>query len=298
LNDSGIQAAYTINQDLVRLSASHPLNVEWLPVPGDIDPHDHDYYEVSFVRRGKARHLTAEGVQTLSPGSVVIVPPGGVHGFAGASGMEVINLYYLAEWIAAGWREQWAERGLVPLFLAQALFRRPRPPKPAVLQLTARDAAVIEAELEDIREELARAQPSQLLLKAALLKVLVRLSRAATAERDEFPEMVWSVIEEIETAVDNARMFDLHALLRRWPVTPDHGSRRFRQVAGLSPQEYYQRRRIQRACALLLDPANSATRVALELGFADAAHFSRLFRRHMGLGPRDYRKKYAVAVRT
>ena len=69
----------------------------------------------------------------------------------------------------------------------------------------------------------------------------------------------------------------------------------FRRATGLSPQDYFQRRRIQRACALLLDAANAATRVAAELGFADAAHFSRLFRRHMGMGPRDYRRKYAVA---
>jgi AraC-like DNA-binding protein/mannose-6-phosphate isomerase-like protein (cupin superfamily) len=294
LDDSVIKATYTINQDVVRLSASHPLNVEQLTVPVEIAPHDHDYYEVSFVRRGRARHQTKDGFQTLSPGSVVVVPPGGVHAFARNKNLEVINLYYLAEWIASGWREQWGERGLVPLFLAQVLFRRPRPPRPHVLQLSVRDAATIEAELVEISEELKRERPSQLLLKAALLKVLVRLSRVSAEGNDEFPQRVWSVVEEIELCVDNGRMFDLHALLRQWPVTPDHGSRVFRSATGLSPQEYYQRRRIQRACALLLDPANSATRVALELGFADAAHFSRLFRRHMGFGPRDYRRKYAV----
>lgn len=291
-----MKATYTINHDVVRLSASHPLNVEWMAVPGDIAGHDHDYYEVSFVRRGRARHQTKDGYLPLAPGSVVIVPPGGVHAFDRIKGMEVINLYYLAEWIAAGWREQWAERGLVPLFLAQALFRKPLPPRPAVLQLDVREAAKIESELEEIRDELVRERPSQLMLKAALLKVLVRLSRASVEGREEFPEMVWSVVEEIEACVDNGRMFDLHSLLRRWPVTPDHGSRMFRRATGLSPQEYYQRRRIQRACALLLDPANSATRVAFELGFADAAHFSRLFRRHMGLGPREYRRKYEVAT--
>ncbi|MCB1103989.1 MAG: helix-turn-helix domain-containing protein [Opitutaceae bacterium] len=295
LNDSGIKATFTINQDVVRLSASHPMNVEWLAVGGAIAPHDHDYYEISFVRRGRARHQTEGGRQTLGPGSVVIVPPRGVHAFAQTQGMEVINLYYLAEWIAAGWRGQWAERGLVPLFLAQVLFRQETSARPSVLQLSAREAAAIESELEEIRDELKRENPSQLLLKASLLKVLVRLSRASDTSHEEFPEMVWSVVEEIELCVDNGRMFDLHALMRRWPITPDHGSRMFRRATGLSPQDYFQRRRIQRACALLLDAANAATRVAAELGFADAAHFSRLFRRHMGMGPRDYRRKYAVA---
>ena len=133
-------------------------------------------------------------------------------------------------------------------------------------------------------------------MKAALLKVLVRLSRASLDGGDELPEMVWAAVQEIEFCVDNGRIFDLHALLRRWPVTPDHGSRLFRRATGLSPEEYFQRRRIQRACALLLDPATPATKVALELGFSDAAHFSRQFRQHMGFSPRDYRRKYAVAT--
>ncbi|MCC6416388.1 MAG: helix-turn-helix domain-containing protein [Opitutaceae bacterium] len=296
MNDSSIKAVYTINHSFVHLSATHPLNVEWLTVPGDIPPHDHDYYEVSFVRKGRARHLTESGMDILAPGSVVVVPPRGVHAFTRIQGMEVINLYYLSEWIAAGWREQWAERGLVPLFLAQAIFEQRSSPRPTVLQLAARETAVIETELEEIRDELKRSQPSPLLLKASLLKVLVRLSRANESPQDVFPEWVWSVIADIEHRVDNGRQFDLHALLRRWSFTPDHGSRLFRQFTGLSPQAYYQRRRIQRAGALLLDATNSATRVAAELGFADAAHFSRLFTRHMGLGPRDYRRKYVVST--
>lgn len=280
----------------MRLSATRPLNVEWLVVPGAIAPHDHDYYELSFVRKGSAHHQTDSGQQILAAGSVIIVPPGGVHAFSRIHGMEVINLYYLSEWIAAGWREQWSERGLVPLFLAQALFGRQANPRPTVLQLGVRVAAAIESELEEIRDELNQDRPSPLLLKAALLKVLVRLSRASDATHDEFPELIWSVIENIEQNVDNGRQFDLHALLSRWPITPDHGSRMFRRATGMAPQEYYQRRRIQRACALLLDASNSATRVAVELGFADAAHFSRLFKRHMGMGPREYRRKYAVTA--
>lgn len=280
---------------MVRLSASHPVNVERVPVSREIAPHDHDYYEISLVRQGRAQHRTPGGTQQLMAGSVVVVPPGGVHAFSQAQGMEVTNLYYLAEWIASGWREQWSERGLVPLFLAEVLFRRSGTPQPVVLQLTPREAAAIGGELDEIAEELARIQPSALLLKSALLKVLVRLSRASDQGESEFPEMVWTVLQDIEQCLENGRPFDLHALLRRWPFTPDHGSRKFRRVTGLAPQEYYQRRRIQRACALLLDPTQTATGIAMELGFADAAHFSRHFRRHMGISPRDYRRKYAVA---
>lgn len=289
-----MKATFTISQATVRLSATHPLNVERVAVVNDIAAHDHDYYEISVVVRGRARNHTAEGVQELEPGSVIVIPPGGVHAISQPRQFEAVNLYYLVEWVANGWREHWDERGLVPLFLAQVLFRRPQASRPKVFKLSEKEAAMVVGELVEILGELERPRPSHLFVKAGLLKVLVRLSRAAEPDETDFPEAVWMVVQAIENCVENGRMFDLHALLRAWPVSPDHGSRLFRRVTGLSPQEYYQRRRVQRACALLLDAERSVTAVAMELGFADAAHFSRLFKKYASVTPRAYRLKYEV----
>lgn len=291
-----MKATFTISQATVQLSATHPLNVERVGVPWDIPAHDHDYYEISIVTSGRACNHTVEGVQELEPGSVIVIPPGGVHAISQAREFQAINLYYLAEWVANGWREHWDERGLVPLFLAQVLFRRPVASRPSVFNLGKKEATAVTEELADIQDELNRGKPSLLFIKAALLKVLVRLSRAAEQGGTDFPAEVWTVVQTIETCVENGRMFDLHALLRAWPVSPDHGSRLFRRETGLSPQEYYQRRRVQRACAMLLDAQRSVTELAMELGFSDAAHFSRLFKKYSGLTPRDYRRKYGVGV--
>jgi len=296
LNVSGIKAVFTINQGFVRLSAARPLNVERAIVDRDIPPHDHDYYELSVVVRGRCRHHTADGVQELAPGSVIVIAPGGVHAFSRPRDVEFVNLYYLAEWLATGWREYWTERGLVPLFLAQVLFRREGPPRPAVFRLNARDAASAKAELAEIQHELNAARPSPLYIKAAFLKLLVLFSRACGTAPDEFPAPVWAVMHGIEACIENGQPFDQAAQLRAWPVSADHGSRLFRRATGLAPLEYYQRRRIHHACVRLLDREHTITRIALELGFADAAHFSRLFRKYAGLTPREYRAKYTVAV--
>ncbi len=289
-----MKATFTINQAMVRLSATRPLNVEHVAVTQDIAPHDHDYYEVSVVVRGRCRHHTADGTQELEPGSVIVVAPGGVHAFSRPRGVEFINLYYLAEWLAVGWREQWAERGLVPLFLAEVLFRRAEQPRPAVFRLEGSLAESVGAELDEIRGELAAPQPSPLFIKAAFLKVLVQLSRARDAASEDYSAPIWRVMHGIEACIENGRPFDQTAQMRAWPVSADHGSRLFRRATGLSPLEYYQRRRIHHACARLLANEHNVTQVALDLGFADAAHFSRLFRKYAGLTPRAYRAKYAV----
>jgi AraC-like DNA-binding protein/quercetin dioxygenase-like cupin family protein len=291
-NDSVVKARYTINHESVRLSATHPVNVEWIPVTADIPPHNHDYYETCVVVRGRGRHHTVDGEQVIGPGSVIVIAPGGVHAISAPRDLLVINLYYLSEWMAAGWREQWNEQGLVPLFLAQALFRPAETPRPAVFTLSNREKALVEVELVEARNELSESQPSLLFLKASLLKLLVRLSRARGGDQEEFSPLVWTVVRRIEGSVEKCQPFELAGLFQDWHVTPDRGSRLFRAATGLSPQAYYQRRRIQRACVLLLAGKLSATEIAAELGFADASHFTRHFRSQMGLSPRAYRKRY------
>ena len=65
--------------------------------------------------------------------------------------------------------------------------------------------------------------------------------------------------------------------------------RLFKQSTGFSPHQYVLRRRIERAQALLGDPALSLTEIGFRSGFADHSHFSRMFHRLTGVPPRTYR---------
>lgn len=52
---------------------------------------------------------------------------------------------------------------------------------------------------------------------------------------------------------------------------------------------------IERACELLAAPGTTVAQVALELGYSDAANFSRAFRRELGMPPGDYQQQRAAA---
>ncbi len=73
----------------------------------------------------------------------------------------------------------------------------------------------------------------------------------------------------------------------------------FKQTTGLSPKEYLTDYRLRRACALLLEPALSVTAVANSVGFENSLYFSKVFRKHMGLSPSEYRaRRSAESQRT
>jgi AraC-like DNA-binding protein len=57
--------------------------------------------------------------------------------------------------------------------------------------------------------------------------------------------------------------------------------------------EYLRRLRLRDVCEAILRDADALGRIALDAGFADQSHMSRVFRRHMGMPP----GAYAHAVR-
>jgi transcriptional regulator GlxA family with amidase domain len=74
-------------------------------------------------------------------------------------------------------------------------------------------------------------------------------------------------------------------------VSENHLSRIFRRELGITPWDYLNRYRINRAKELLAHSDHSITAVAFEVGFSDPAYFSRVFRKQVGVSPSAFRKR-------
>lgn len=73
-------------------------------------------------------------------------------------------------------------------------------------------------------------------------------------------------------------------------LSPWHFVRAFKQSFGLPPHRYMTKLRMERAKALLADPARSVTQVGFNLGFSETSSFTTTFRKHTGLTPTAYRR--------
>ena len=80
---------------------------------------------------------------------------------------------------------------------------------------------------------------------------------------------------------------DLSAVARR---SPAHFSRKFKLAVGNSPHAYVVRRRLERACHLMMTSAEPLSEIALNVGFSDQAHLCRLFRQAFGKSPANWRR--------
>jgi PAS domain S-box-containing protein len=111
-------------------------------------------------------------------------------------------------------------------------------------------------------------------LKAGLPEDL-DISRALDHIQAHFTEDV-SVSTLAETAGLSVRQFE----------------RRFRKHLKTTPQEFLIKMRVFRASELLRESNLSLGEVALESGFYDQSALSRLFRKHMGSTPLQYRRRF------
>ncbi|CAM4028254.1 helix-turn-helix transcriptional regulator [Janibacter anophelis] len=88
---------------------------------------------------------------------------------------------------------------------------------------------------------------------------------------------------------DYASPLDIPSLSRVALMSPAHFSRQFTQTFGETPHRYLQRRRIERAMAMLRDHDRSVTDVALAVGYDSLGTFSRTFREITGRTPSEFR---------
>jgi AraC family transcriptional regulator len=73
-------------------------------------------------------------------------------------------------------------------------------------------------------------------------------------------------------------------------LSRSHFSRAFKQATGVAPHTWLLHMRVERAKSMLLEqPLIPMARVALECGFADQPHLTRMFTRHVGQTPRAWR---------
>jgi AraC family transcriptional regulator len=77
-------------------------------------------------------------------------------------------------------------------------------------------------------------------------------------------------------------------------VSTYHFTRAFRESLSETPHGYVMRRRVERAQGLMLTTNVALGRIAIDCGFADQAHFNKLFRRLAGQSPGAWRRARVI----
>jgi AraC family transcriptional regulator len=126
-------------------------------------------------------------------------------------------------------------------------------------------------------------------LLAELMAAAARMPREGKLQR---PGWLARIIEKL--AVDYAERLTLDDLSQEAGVHPVHLSRVFRKCVGEGIGEHVHRLRVRAACEQMRVPEVSIAEISLALGFADQSHFTRAFRKVVGMTPMAFRSQLEV----
>ncbi|MBE9608176.1 helix-turn-helix domain-containing protein [Chitinilyticum piscinae] len=107
------------------------------------------------------------------------------------------------------------------------------------------------------------------------------------------PPRLVRVLHYIDAHLDEP--LDLTSLASRAHFSPFHFHRLFRQSVGISPGDYVQRRRLERAARQLREePQRPVLEIALGNGYQSQGGFNRAFRRLFGMSTKQWRGAIAA----
>lgn len=163
-----------------------------------------------------------------------------------------------------------------------------RTPRETLAGLIEAASAALDSDSDTARVYIAKA--------AALLKG----SAARNRWRDDGPEMQrgglapWQARRVVEYVADHLgsriRTTDLAAVAQ---LSASHFTRAFKETFGETPLGYVSRQRMRYAQDLMLRSGECLSQIALTCGHCDQSHFTRVFRRKVGMSPRAWRRQFA-----
>jgi AraC-like DNA-binding protein len=280
---------------------------------GELPPHVHDrrILEVLYLARGQQAYVIGGQRFTMSGGDVLVIHPGESHSSGGAPQAKCL-LYWLQLRIP--------RRGQAFLGLSHAQSRtlldallgvQPRlfPGAPTLQQHL--DEAIrlllahrgTEAGTEPSHMHSPHGRPSVYsrgLSPLASISVQGRVAfflvEAINCARRHHAQCEHPWRTRVLAYLDGhiAEPLSIAALAAHLGVSRTWFSTRFRQELGMPPAQFFLQRKVERAReALLRAPERPVTQVALDFGFSSSQYFATVFRRYLGVAPRDLRRPRA-----
>ena len=253
----------------------------------NVSLHDHDFYELVYVTEGYCLNNVGGLSTLLMEGDCIILPPGLVHTYSGNRVTQIYNCVFDIRVLEPHIEQLRRLPGLISLFESNELLR---------LRLSLPERKVFLKWIASMAELCSKKTLGwETALPSQLVCLLVEYARACAARsdtgtgEDPYPVYVWKALAVIDGNYSDCEL-SVHRIATQVGCSDDHLTRQFKQVTGISTQEYLRRYRFARAMSLL-QTEESIAQVAKQSGFRTLSYFSREFAKELGITPSNYRNQ-------
>lgn len=139
-------------------------------------------------------------------------------------------------------------------------------------------------------------------IRAHVLRIMVILCRRYS-RRDEIPQADSHLLSCIKQAIgmihsSSQEDLSLEELAQRVGLSKFYFAREFHRITGYTVVSYMNLVRCEKAKRLLVENTKSVGEVGRSCGFSNQSYFSKIFFKHMGMRPLEYRNTHLKTIQT
>ncbi|WP_068605732.1 AraC family transcriptional regulator [Paenibacillus swuensis] len=232
-------------------------------------------YIISYHKKGSAKLRVGNQLHTISPGTVVCIPPNVEHDHFKDSEEETEFLWWHFNYEIAGVMD------VMKLFQIPVAFR---------LQ----NAEYFEQVFMQFITSTSRSTslPLTILKQAKALELLYiildsslgqQMNSSFLNQSQSFVNLLTRIVQQPEEQIS------LQSLSKELHMHPTYICNRFKELFGKSPMQVQREMKVQKAKALLETSDMTITELSRSLGFSEIQNFTRLFKSNVGVSPSHYR---------
>lgn len=130
----------------------------------------------------------------------------------------------------------------------------------------------------------------ELLCEGRLIALIAKIAQCITMDKNKSKstKMILPALSVMNSSSNI--QFTNDELSRLCNLSKSYFIKIFKEIMGISPQQYHTSLIVNKGCYLLANTFYNVSEIARLCGIDDSLYFSRLFKKHMGISPQNYRK--------
>ena len=263
---------------------ANKLNIH-TSIPPDDSMHGHEFFELVYVRSGMAAQQLGAEALPVHAGDYFIMDMNCYHCYRDTQHFSIINCLFLPEFLNHALVNC---QSLTALMFSETSVPLSLLTNPAGSVYHDHDGSIHQLMEAMLNEYNSKPEGYLEMIRCLLIQMLIYLVRhsAITATGNYHPAVV-RLAQFFDEESD--RDLSMGKLCSQLGYTPQYLCNLFHQQTGMTPVTYLQKVKIRKSCRLLTSGSMKVSEVAEAVGYQDVKYFTQIFKRYMGVAPRDFR---------
>lgn len=253
-----------------------------------------NFFELIYVVDGTGIQVINDNKFQYQKGNLFLVTPQDVHSFEITTPTKFFFLRFNEYYIKTNSQNGQLETVLRMEYILQNASHRPG----CILKNTI-DKPLIASLIESIIQELDNQQIyHQKIIEQIVNTIITIVARNIALKlpkniKETTGEMVLEILHYIQENIYNPKQLKAERVSEHFNISLNYLGKYFKKQTGETLQEYIANYKLRLIEARLLNSDMRINEIADELNFSDESHLNKVFRKHKGMNPSEFRKRYA-----